>query len=114
MHIGTLRRNKIDFCVKKIYGIFFLAAFIVFVLAASSNIYAAGTVKAFGVLTTVEDDGTVVINEKGYRVSPSADLQDPRGNRILPSELLPSSYVHFEYEQTPRGFVIINIKEIAQ
>jgi hypothetical protein len=111
---SKIRRIKSNVCTIKKYSVFFLALFIVFVFAASSDIFAAGKVKAFGVLTSVEDDGTVIINEKGYRVSPSADLLDPRGYRILPSELLPSSYVHFEYEQTPRGFMIINITEIAQ
>ena len=114
MLINIMTRNEIDVCTIKKYSIFFLAAFIVFVLATNSIVFAAGKVKAYGMLTSIEDDGSVIIDEKGYGLSPSATVQNYRGYHILLSDLLPSSYVHFEYEQTSSGFVIVFIKEIPQ
>jgi hypothetical protein len=96
------------------YIALFLVGFIVVALAAGSDVLAAGKVKAYGMLTSVEDDGSVIINEKGYLMSPSANVLNYQGKHILLSDLLPSRYVQFEYEQTTRGFVIIFIKEIPQ
>lgn len=96
------------------WGIFLLAAFVVFVLAAGSDIGAAGKVQASGMLTAVEEDGTVIIDEKGYLMSPSATVQNYRAEKTSLDSLLPSSVVEFEYQYEPRGFVIYFIKEIPQ
>ena len=98
----------------KKYSLLFLACFMMFVLAVSLDVHAAGKVKASGMLTSVEDDGTVIINDKGYLLSRSVIIQDYKGYHILLSDLLPSRYVQFEYEQTTGGFVILFIKEIPQ
>jgi len=114
MLFNAMTRNKIDVCTIKKYSLFFLAAFMVFVLAVSSDICAAGKVEANGMLTAIEDDGTVIINDKGYLLSRSARVENYEGYHLLLSDLLPSSFVHFEYEQTKNGFMIIYIKEIPR
>lgn len=92
----------------------FLAVFIVAASAIGPDVLAAGKSNAYGMLTSIEDDGTVIIDEKGYQVSSSVVVQDCQGDRIVLRDLLPSRYVHFEYEQTTGGFVIVFIKEVPQ
>ena len=106
--------TKIDVCKIRKNIVLFLAGFIVLALAISLDVHAAGKVKAYGMLTSIEDDGSVIIDKKGYLMSPSADIRNYQGDRILLRALLPSSYVHFEYEQTTNGFVILFIKEVPQ
>lgn len=117
----TMRNNKMmlrmtDVCIRRKTIVLLLAVFIVLALtvAASSDVSAAGKVKAHGTLTSIEDDGLVIIDEKGYNVSPSVTVQNFRGESASLRSFLPSSFVYFEYEYTPHGFVIIFIKEIAQ
>ena len=94
--------------------VLFLAGLVVLALAASSDVFAAGKVTAYGMLTSIEDDGSVIIDEKGYGLSPSVVVRNHRGDRISLRELPLSSRVEIEYEYAPRGFVIIFIKEVAQ
>jgi hypothetical protein len=82
--------------------------------ALSMDAFAAGTVKEYGIMTSVEDDGTIIISEKGYELSPSLVVHDNRGHRISLRELPLLSRVEFEYEYERRGFVITLIKEVAQ
>lgn len=114
MLINNDTRNRIDASIVKKYSIFILAACIVFAVTAGSDVFAAGKVTAYGMLTSVEDDGTVIIDAKGYQMSRSANVQNYKGDHALLSDLLPSSFVQFEYEQTTSGFVILFIKEIPQ
>ena len=117
----TMSNNKMtlrntDVCIKRKEIALFLAVFMVLALtiAASSNVLAAGKVKAHGTLTSIEADGTVIIDNKGYLVSPHVTVLDYRGAIVSLSSLPPSSFVYFEYEYTTRGFVINIIKELAQ
>lgn len=106
--------DKIDICKIRKTMVLFLAGFIVLALATNSIVFAAGKVKASGMLTSIEDDGSVIIDEKGYWLSPSVVVRDYRGDRISLRELPLSSRVEIEYEYAPRGFAIISIKELAQ
>jgi len=110
----TLRMT--DVCIRRKNIALFLAMFIVLALtlAASSDVLAAGKVKAHGTLTSIEDDGSVIIDGKGYLVSPFVTVQNYRGAIVSLSSFPPSSFVYFEYEYTTRGFVINFIKELAQ
>ena len=111
MKMTLIKRD--DWKITKTIALF-LAGFIVVALAIGPDVLAAGKVKAYGMLTSIEDDGSVIIDGKGYLMSPSADVLNNRGKHILLSDLLPSSVVHFEYEQTTRGFVILFIKQVPQ
>lgn len=83
-------------------------------LVASGAVFAAGKVKAAGLLTSVEDDGTIIIIDRiGYMVSPSVTVQDNRGSRISLRDISLPHHVYFEYEYAPKGFRIILIKEVA-
>ena len=87
-------------------------------LVASGAVFAAGKVKASGLLTSVEDDGTVIIKDQngqlnGYLVSPSVIVQDHQGRHISLRDISLPYNVYFEYEYAPKGFMIILIKEVA-
>ena len=104
--------------MKKIELFRMLLTVCLILLVASGAVFAAGKMKAAGILTSVESDGTVVIKDQkgqlnGYLLSPSAIVQNYQGKRILLKEILLPYNVYFEYEFTPRGFMIILIKEIA-
>jgi len=116
MSTNKIKLKKMDVCKRRKNIALFLAVFIVLALtiAASSEVLAAGKVKAHGRLTSIEADGTVIIDNKGYLVSPYVTVQDYRGAIVSLSSLPPSSFVYFEYEYTTRGFVINIIKELAQ
>jgi len=88
---------------------------IVWVMAfIAAGVFAAGRVKAGGVLTSIERDGTIVIDDKvGYFVSPSVTVQDRNGNNISLRDIPVPSNVLFEYEYAPKGFTIVFIKQAA-
>lgn len=89
-----------------------LATGVLLLLVIPGLLFAAGKAKGhYGTFTAIEEDGTVVIDEKGYLLSSSATIQDYRGERILLKSLLPSRYVYFEYDYTRNGFMITLIKE---
>ena len=117
----TMRNNKMtlrktDVCKRRKNIALFLVVFIVlvFALAASSDVSAAGKVKAYGMLTSIEDDGTVIIDKIGYLVSPSVTIRNYRDESILllRDVSLPHN-IYFEYEYRSEGFMIIFIKEVA-
>jgi hypothetical protein len=84
------------------------------VFVASGTLCAAGKASATGTFEAVEEDGTVVIDGKGYLLSPSARIENSRKELMSLVNLPPSSRVYFEYEYTRSGFVIILIKEMAK
>lgn len=112
--------NKASFAainVHKIrkYTALFLAGFVVLVLAVSLDAHAARkvTVKADGVLTSIEDDGTVIISGTGYLLSRSLTVQDTEERSISLRDIDLPCHVHFEYEYSAEGFTIILIKKNA-
>ena len=119
----TMRNNKIalrktDVCKRRKTIALLLAVFIVlaFALAASSDVSAAGKVKAYGILTAIEDDRTVItviIDKIGYLVSPSVTVLNSLDQSISLRDISLPSHVYFEYEHGSEGFMIIFIKEVA-
>lgn len=101
---GKIRRNII----------LFLACFTLVAVATNSDLFAVGKVKGEGMLTALEEDGSVIIDQKGFQLSPYVTVQNHRGENVALKTLLPSRYVNFEYEYGPQGFVIIFIKEVPQ
>lgn len=70
------------------------------------------TVKATGTLTSIEDDGKIIIDEKGYALDPSAIVINRKGKSVsLRSISLPAP-VRFEYVQATTGFIIVFIEEV--
>jgi hypothetical protein len=92
----------------------FLTGFLLLALAASSEVTAAGVVKAYGTLTSIEDDGTVFFIDKvGYFVSPLITVRNARDESIPLSDIKPPQRVYIEYEISSKGFMIIFLREIS-
>lgn len=70
------------------------------------------TVKETGTLTSIEDDGRVIIDEKGYEVDPSVMVINRKGKTISLRSLSLPATVRFEYRQTKTGFIIVVIEQI--
>ncbi|RJR14555.1 MAG: hypothetical protein C4581_13795 [Nitrospiraceae bacterium] len=70
------------------------------------------TVKDSGTLTSVENDGTVIIDEKGYKVDPSVVVIDRKGKNVLLRSISLPSAVRFEYIYAKTGFIIVSIEEV--
>ena len=74
---------------------------------------AGAKVKAEGVLTSREgqaDNRSVIINDKGYLVSPSARILDANGRTISLDRLLLPVRVYFHYDYSKTGPVITFMK----
>lgn len=70
------------------------------------------TVKAAGTLTSIEDDGSVIINEKGYQLDPSVVVINRMGKNISIRSLSLPAKVRFEYRYAKTGFIIVLIEEV--
>ncbi len=70
------------------------------------------TVKATGTLTSIEDDGRVIIDDKGYKFDPSVVVIDRKGKSVFLRSLSLPAAVRFEYIYTETGFVIVIIEEV--
>ncbi|MBI1810469.1 MAG: hypothetical protein HY035_08815 [Nitrospirae bacterium] len=96
--------------------ILLLAAFSVFIVSAFiDGFYALAdtpTVKATGTWTSIEDDGSVIIDGKGYGVDPSVMVIDRKGKRVPLRSLSLPAKVRFEYIQAKTGFIIVLIEEV--
>jgi hypothetical protein len=71
-------------------------------------------VKVHGVLTSVESDGTIVIDDKGYDVDSSARILDGQGKKTSLDKLGLPVKVQFELIYTQRGPIIKLIREVPQ
>jgi len=77
------------------------------------NAFAGAKVKAEGVLTAKEgkkENRSVIINDKGYLVSPSARIVDANGKAISLDRITLPIRVYFHYEYTKTGPVITFMK----
>ena len=113
MHNIKETLTLIDVCKTRKTLALFLAVFLVIALATSLEVLAAGQVKAYGTLTSIEDDGTVIIDDVGYLVSPMLIVRDYRDQSISLTDIVPPQKVYIEYEYTSKGFMIIFMREIA-
>jgi hypothetical protein len=75
---------------------------------------AEGREKADGILTGIETDGTVIINDGGYLVDTAARILNSRGEKITLDKLVPPVRVYFEFDSTKNGAVIKLIKEVSE
>ncbi len=72
------------------------------------------TIKDKGTLTSVESDGTVIINEKGYKIDSSVKITDKKMKRVAIYNLSLPTKVFFEYEYRKNGFFIKVIEEFPE
>lgn len=101
--------------MKKNIGLMvFLLMALMILFLADSAISADKTIKTKGTLSAIETDGTVVIDDGGYELSPSVRILDSTGAKTkLENYTLPSK-VYFEHEYTARGPIIKLIRELAR
>lgn len=88
-----------------------LSVIVLIITGTGFNAFSAGKVTAEGMLTSVEIDGSVVIDEKGYQVDSSAKISDKEGKQVSLYELSVPARVSFKYVYAPEGFVIIILEE---
>lgn len=89
---------------KRRTGIWAVVALVVFM---GGYVAAKGIVRGEGVLTEIEKGRTVTIDERGYIVSPSAEIFDEEKKPISLDQISPPHKVYFEYESTKEGALII-------
>jgi len=94
-----------------------LAAFLVLIVSAFIDGFDAlagdkPTVKGSGTLTSIDDDGSVIIDKKGYEVNPSATIINRKGKSVSLRSLSLPAKVRFEYIQAKTGFIIVFIEEV--
>lgn len=86
-------------------------------LAASSFMgvsFSAVTMSGEGIMSSIEEDGSVIIDEEGYNVDSKISVLDGDGKRISLKRLLLPNRIYFEYQYTNKGPVIKLIKEIPK
>ena len=71
-------------------------------------------IKETGMLTSVEHNGTVIIDAKGYLVDSDVVVVNSHGELTSLAELALPAKVDFKYLYGPKGPVILNIRELPQ
>lgn len=105
---GVMRKRKTITLLLAVFSVFIVSAFIDgFDVLADTP-----TVKATGTLTSIEDDGSVIIDEKGYEIDPSATIINRKGKSVTLRSLSLPAKVRFEYRYAKTGFIIVFIGEI--
>ncbi len=97
--------------------VLFLSVFLIFIVSAFIDGFNAlagdkPRVSASGTLTSIEDDGIVIIDDKGYRLDPSAIIMDRKGKSVSLNSLSLPAKVRFEYIYAETGFIMVFIGEI--
>lgn len=73
---------------------------------AHDNLFAGSIVKKDGTLTSIEKDGSLIIDEQGYLVSALVKVLNQDGKHILLKNISLPEKVYFHFEYTNRGPVI--------
>lgn len=106
---GVMRKRKTIILLLAAFSVFIVSAFIDGFDALAGD---KPTVKATGTLNSIEDGGSVIIDEKGYEADPSATIVNRKGKSVPLSSLSLPAKVRFEYIQAKTGFIIVFIEEI--
>ena len=93
----------------------YIIGLMIILFLINGEVIAAGkSIKDKGTLTSVESNGTVIIDEKGYKIDSSARIIDKKGKRVAIHNLSLPANVFFEYEYRKNGFVIKVIEEFPE
>ncbi|HBI24902.1 MAG TPA: hypothetical protein DDX84_12050 [Nitrospiraceae bacterium] len=93
----------------------YIIGLMIILFLINGEVIAAGkSIKDKGTLTSVESNGTVIIDEKGYKIDSSARIIDKKGKRVAIYNLSLPANVFFEYEYRKNGFVIKVIEEFPE
>ena len=88
-----------------------LISFVVCIQTVVVDVLAVDSIKAEGILTSVEDDGSIIIDEGGYLMDGKVSIIDSAGKKISIRQLSLPARIYFEYNYTEKGAVIKLIKE---
>jgi hypothetical protein len=105
---GVMRKRKTIILLLAAFSVFIVSAFI----GGFDALADKPTVKGSGTLTSIDDDGSVIIDKKGYEVDPSATIMNRKGKSVSLRSLSLPAKVRFEYIQAKTGFIIVFIGEI--
>ncbi|OGW58341.1 MAG: hypothetical protein A2Z09_06610 [Nitrospirae bacterium RBG_16_43_8] len=105
---GIMRRRKTIILLLSVFSVFIVSAFIDGFDALADT----PTVKAAGTLTSIENDGSVIIDNGGYGVDPSATIINRKGKSVPLRSLSLPAKVRFEYRYKKEGFIIVLIEEV--
>ena len=87
------------------------ATIVCLVLAGAGTARCAGHLfKKTGWMTSLDKDGGVEIDGKGYGLDPAILAEDDRGRYVLPAQLELPAFVHFQFVYTARGPIIVRLK----
>ncbi len=98
---------------KRIFKAFIVMTALAVCLGAAEA-RASKPVSASGILTAVEDDGSVVIDGNGYLVAEDARIQNGKREDIALDQLILPTKVYFEFRYTKKGPMISLISEVPQ
>lgn len=90
-------------------SLFLLIGFLALFLSCSEASAAAIT-KAGGMLTSIENDRSVIIDKKGYLTNSATKIIDLQGRHIPPEHISLPARVDIRYENTAKGALIKVIK----
>ena len=98
---------------KQIVG--YIIGLMIILFLINGEVIAAGkTTKKNATLTSVKSDGTVIIDEKGYKIDSAVKITDKKMKRVAIHNLSLPAKVFFEYEYRKNGFVIKVIEEFPE
>lgn len=103
-----MRKGKTIALLLSVFSILTVSAFI----GSFDAVADIPTVKATGTLTSIEDDGRVIIDEKGYEVDPSVMVINRKGKSVPLRSLSLPAPVRFEYRYATTGFIIVVIQQV--
>lgn len=92
----------------------FAMIFITIFFLTGVHVSAGALHKTEGMLTAVEDDGSVIIDKQGYLTDSMIRVLDSNGKKIFLEKLPLPTKVYFEYDYSSKGPVIKLIKEIPK
>ncbi|MEK6725288.1 MAG: hypothetical protein AABY54_01875 [Deltaproteobacteria bacterium] len=97
--------------IKILFGLLLVA---IAISMAPENALSGEKGKASGRITAIQQDGTVMIDAKVYKVDGLARITSWEGKQISLREVELPARVSFEYEATEEGRVIKLLREIPQ
>ncbi len=109
VNLFSISRNKLQVALSV-----FLLAGLAFLCFANGAVPEEKLIKAYGHLTSIQLDGSIIIHEKKYKVLPSANVLNWEGTPVTLHRFDLPTRVYFEYEHTETGPVIKLIRESVE
>ncbi len=108
------RYSQLDWKYKQKEVILMALVAVCIAIVLNFNTFAVADVGAVGNLTSIEKDGTVIIDGNGYWVSKKVKVLNDAGKRISLNDLSPPVRISFEYKFLKKGPKITVIKMMPE